>query len=109
MPGSGEVELRDLRSIDYGDDGYRPHRGPEKFLDTISYPVLREELQDFMTNQQFRKDYWVKGAKQLTALEQREALRKLSVVLTVDKEDVTLSFKGSAVRSDLDLRCTNQS
>ena len=73
-----------------------------KFLETVSYPVLREELQDFMTNQQFRKDYWVKGGKRLTAFEQREALRKLSVVLTVDKEDVELSIKG--IRGDVGLK-----
>lgn len=49
-----------------------------------------------MVNQQFRKDYWVKGARKLTALEQVEALRALRVMLTVPRADVALKV-GSAL------------
>jgi hypothetical protein len=31
--------------------------------------MFRQTVRDFMVNQQFRKDYWVKGARHLSLLE----------------------------------------
>ena len=54
----------------------------------------RDEWRGFMVNQQFRKDYWVKGARSLTLLEQAEALRTQKVILITPKEDVSLKING---------------
>ena len=51
-------------------------------LMNISDPTFRELVRDFMVNQQFRRDYWVRGARRLTTFEQNEALRQQKVVLT---------------------------
>jgi hypothetical protein len=53
----------------------------QTLLRGITDPVLRESARDFCMNQQFRKDYWVKGARRLNPVEHAAALRALKVVL----------------------------
>lgn len=65
------------------------------FLNEIPDPMFRESVRDFMVNQQFRMDYWVKGARKLSLLEQAEALRSQRVVLTTCQPDVSLKVKCS--------------
>jgi hypothetical protein len=48
-----------------------------------------------MVNQQFRRDYWVKGARTLNAQETAEALGALKVILVQPKTDVSLKFTGT--------------
>ncbi len=62
----------------------------QALLKDIPDAQLRQSVRDYMVNQQFRKDYWVKGGRQLSALEQAEALRLLRVVLTTPRADVPL-------------------
>ena len=62
----------------------------QSFLKEIPDAMFRETVRDFMVNQQFRRDYWVKGARQLHALEQAEQLRQQRVVLTSYRPDVWL-------------------
>lgn len=66
----------------------------QELLRTISDVTLRETTRDFMFNQQFRRDYWVRGARKLSVLEQSEALRALKVVLVTPRTDVTLKVSG---------------
>jgi len=65
------------------------------FLKELPDPVFRETTRDFMVNQQFRKDYWVKGARKLNAVDQSEALRALRMVLTTPRADVSLKVNGA--------------
>ncbi len=60
------------------------------FLKEIPDAMFRESVRDFMVNQQFRKDYWVKGARKLNPLEQAEALRSQRMMLTTHRADVSL-------------------
>ena len=60
--------------------------------------MFRESVRDFMVNQQFRKDYWVKGLRKLNALEQAEGLRAQKVMLTSHRPDVSLKVNGSVGR-----------
>lgn len=62
---------------------------------------LRESVADFMLNQQFRRDYWIKGARQLTALDRTEALRAQRLVLVKRREDVGTSVTGPAGKAEL--------
>jgi hypothetical protein len=57
--------------------------------------MFQQTVRDFRVNQLFRKDYWVKGARRLNPLEQREALRAQRVMLTVPRADVSLKVTGS--------------
>ena len=67
----------------------------QAFLAEIPDPMFRQSVRDFMVNQQFRKDYWVKGARKLSALEQAEALRTQRVMLVTHRPDVSLKATGS--------------
>ncbi len=67
----------------------------QAFLKEIPDPMFRESVRDFMVNQQFRKDYWVKGARKLSALEQAEALRSQKIILSTPRTDVSLKLTGS--------------
>jgi hypothetical protein len=48
-----------------------------------------------MVNQQFRRDYWVKGPRKLSPLEQSEGLRAQKLVLVSHRPDVSLKVNGS--------------
>lgn len=64
-------------------------------LKEIEDPVFRQTVRDYMVNQQFRKDYWVKGAVRLSPLEQVEALLAQKVVLASYRPAVELTVKGA--------------
>jgi len=57
--------------------------------------MFRQTVRDFMVNQQFRKDYWVKGARALTPLQRAEKLREQKIMLMLDRNDVSLTVTGS--------------
>ena len=67
----------------------------QTFLREIPDPMFRESVRDFMVNQQFRKDYWVKGARKLSTLEQAETLRSQKVMLVAHRPDVSLRLSGA--------------
>ena len=67
----------------------------QAFLKEIPDAMFRESTRDFMVNQQFRRDYWVKGARKLSPLEQAEALRQQKVLLVAHRPDVSLKVNGS--------------
>lgn len=66
----------------------------QAFLKEIPDPMFRETTRDFMVNQQFRKDYWVKGIRKINAVEQAEQLRAVKVILSTPRADVSLKIKG---------------
>lgn len=57
--------------------------------------MFRQTVRDFMVNQQFRKDYWVKGARVLTPLQRSEKLREQKIMLILNRNDVSLKVTGS--------------
>ena len=73
----------------------------QTFLNEIPDPMFRQTTRDFMVNQQFRKDYWVKGARKLSPLEQAQALRQTRMILTTPREDVPLKVTGSLGEAQL--------
>ncbi|AVR98393.1 class I SAM-dependent methyltransferase [Pseudoduganella armeniaca] len=73
----------------------------QAFLGELNDHGLRESVRDFMVNQQFRRDFWVKGARQLTMLDRAEALRGQRLVLVKRREDVAPSVTGPAGKADL--------
>jgi SAM-dependent methyltransferase len=67
----------------------------QSFLKEIPDAMFRESVRDFMVNQQFRKDYWVKGARGLSPLEQAEGVRAQRLALVCHRPDVSLKVTGS--------------
>jgi SAM-dependent methyltransferase len=67
----------------------------QALINEIPDPMFQQTVRDFMTNQQFRKDYWVKGVRKLKVMEQVEALRAETIILTTHRPDVSLKIKGA--------------
>jgi hypothetical protein len=67
----------------------------QTFLAEIPDAMFRQSVRDFMVNQQFRKDYWVKGVRQLSPLEQTETLRRQRLLLVSHRPDVSLKVSGA--------------
>jgi SAM-dependent methyltransferase len=67
----------------------------QALLKELPDPMFRETVRDFCVNQQFRRDYWVKGARRLSLMEQSEALRAQRVVLVRPRADIPLKVTGS--------------
>ena len=70
-------------------------RDAQTFLKEITDPMFRETARDFIINQQFRRDYWMKGTRRIPGLEQAEALRQLRLILVTPRADVTLKAPGA--------------
>jgi SAM-dependent methyltransferase len=66
----------------------------QQLLGAIPDPMFRQTVRDFCVNQQFRKDYWVKGSRGVLAVEQSERLRSLRIVLGQPRADVSLKING---------------
>jgi hypothetical protein len=73
----------------------------QALLREIPDPGFRQTVRDFCVNQQFRKDYWVRGARRLSPGEQVEALRDLRMVLVQPRADVSLKVNGSLGAANL--------
>ncbi len=67
----------------------------QAFLAEIPDKMFRESTRDFMVNQQFRRDYWVKGARQLSSLDVLEQFRAQRLVLVSHRPDVSLKVSGA--------------
>ena len=67
----------------------------QAFLKDIPDATFRESVRDFMCNTQFRRDYWVKGARQLGTFERGEQLRAQRVILANVRDTVELKVGGA--------------
>ncbi len=73
----------------------------QEFMKQIPETKLRESVRDFMVNQQFRRDYWVKGPRRISPLERYEALLENRFVLQKRREDLELKLEGGQGKIEL--------
>jgi SAM-dependent methyltransferase len=71
------------------------------FLSEIPDAMFRETVRDFMVDQQFRRDYWVKGARKFDPLVLIENIRAQKVVLLQPRADVSLKASGARGEASL--------
>lgn len=71
------------------------------FLNSIDHPILREQVRDYFVNQQFRKDLYVRGARRLTATEQRLRLLDTRFVLIRSVDDVPMKVNAAVGEATL--------
>lgn len=64
-----------------------------KILLEIESPSFRQTVRDFIVNQQFRRDYWVRGARKLRPLQARDLMMTQRVVMTKRADEVSLEQK----------------
>jgi len=70
-------------------------------LNSIKDANFRESVRDYIVNQQFRRDYWIKGPRRLSGLAQAELLRKQRVVLVRNRADAKLKVAGAIGEAEL--------
>ena len=70
-------------------------------LKEIPDAMFEQTVRDFMVNQQFRKDYWVKGARRLNPFEKAEVFRAQKVMLATHRADVSLKVTGALGEADM--------
>ncbi|UGQ45473.1 class I SAM-dependent methyltransferase [Massilia endophytica] len=63
--------------------------------------MFRETVRDFMVNQQFRRDYWVRGLRKLPDFARAEQLREQRVIMTTPRQDVPLTIKAGIADANL--------
>lgn len=73
----------------------------QEFLRNLPDSMLRQSVRDFMVNQQFRRDYWVKGGRRMSALEQKEAILNQNFILADHIENVSLKINTSVGEATL--------
>jgi len=73
----------------------------QKLLNEISDLTFRETVRDFVMNQQFRRDYWVKGARRLSTADQWARLRQQRVALVVPRASVLMKVNGALGSADM--------
>lgn len=64
----------------------------QEMLRGIPDPMFREMVRDFIVNTQFRKDYWVRGARKMDVFEHSEVLRSQRVVLSYPRKNISLTL-----------------
>ena len=91
-----EAKLEFAASATYSDhvDDINFTAEQRQFLSDIPDATLRETSKDFILNQQFRKDYWIKGPVKLAPLERAIALRGVRVALKVPVSEATFKMTG---------------
>ncbi len=67
----------------------------QAFIKDIPDTMFRATVRDFMVNLQFRRDYWVKGARALSQIERMDALRAQPIMLVSERADVSMTTKGA--------------
>ena len=65
-----------------------------RFVLEITDPIFRQVVRDFIINQQFRRDYWIKGPQRLPPLEQADAIRRQKVMLAAARDELVFSVTG---------------
>ncbi|MES2949410.1 MAG: methyltransferase regulatory domain-containing protein [Pseudomonadota bacterium] len=63
--------------------------------------MFRETVRDFLVNQQFRRDYWIKGGRRLVPADQALALRQQRVILATPAADVVMKVKAPVGEASL--------
>ncbi|NTZ88891.1 methyltransferase [Burkholderia metallica] len=92
----GSAKLDYACSAAYLEDVAEINLTPEQrqLLGEIPDPMFRQTMLDFCINRQFRRDYWIKGGRQLGLTERTDRLRAERVILTERRADVSLSVTG---------------
>jgi SAM-dependent methyltransferase len=73
----------------------------QSLLKEIPDPTFKESVRDFIVNQQFRRDYWIKGAKQISSFEQTELIKQHKLVLISAREEISLKISGALGEANL--------
>jgi SAM-dependent methyltransferase len=63
-------------------------------IKSIDDPIFKETLRDYCVNQQFRRDYWIKGRRNIKPQQRKDLLCSLKVMLVKPQAEVQLKAVG---------------
>lgn len=84
-----------------GIDGINLTEAQRAVLGSISSPGFRQTMHDILTNNQFRRDYYIKGARTLNPREKHEQLREERLVLTGEPKNFDYKYQALLGNADL--------
>lgn len=92
-----EAKVQYAGSAHYQDyiDNINLTKAQQELLARLPSGSFYQTVRDFCVNQQFRRDYWIKGTRKLSALEKREQLYEIAVVLTQLRSGLEPKIVGS--------------
>ena len=67
----------------------------QSLLASVKHPILRQSVRDYLVNQQFRRDVFMKGPRHYTAIEKVEAVLAEKFILTTLAESMPRKVTGS--------------
>jgi len=73
----------------------------QALLQRITETTFKETVRDYLVNQQFRRDYWIKGPTKLSPLGRAKAMRDHCLMLVTHRLDVPLKATGVLGEADL--------
>ncbi|MDP1964382.1 MAG: class I SAM-dependent methyltransferase [Reyranella sp.] len=84
-------------STDFTDhiDALKLTEAQRTLLGEIGDPVFRQTARDFILNQSFRQDYWIRNARKLSDPERTEALHRTRVIATTDRPDLPFKLRAA--------------
>jgi hypothetical protein len=68
----------------------------QELIGELAHPILKESLRDYLLNQQFRKDIFIKGRRPMTPSQQMELLEGQKFILTAASHDIPMQLQGPA-------------
>ncbi len=74
-------------------DSMNLDEGQRSLLAGVENPIFRQTVRDFMINQRFRKDYWIKTGRRLSARQRDEALLGERVILIADQAQLPIKIR----------------
>lgn len=99
----GEAKLEFAASASLIDhlDGLGSSEAARKMLAEVRHPVLRETVRDYLVNQRFRRDVFVRGLRRMPNAERDERLRHMAFALMAHPEQIALKVSLPYGEADL--------
>ena len=73
-------------------DGLNLSAAARELLAQVQHPILKQSVRDYLVNQQFRRDLFVKGPRRLASRERQQLLQSQSFVLTSYAQAIPLKI-----------------
>ncbi|CAM4198668.1 class I SAM-dependent methyltransferase [Psychrobacter arenosus] len=97
------AKLSYVSSANYLEDFSASNLNAEQqaFLNNVADPVFKQTSKDYLQNKIFRRDYWVKGARSLSAHQLEQHWQPLRFILLDNAANVELKISGALGTVDL--------
>lgn len=67
-----------------------------ELINTLDDPMFAQSVKDYMHNKQFRRDYWVKGARNISTAKSEQIWHQLRFMMIANADDIKYEVAGMA-------------